>query len=262
MRIACWQPEWVAGISHHDQFLGQLEQIAAAAAGDGASLLVTPEMSATGYHLARGQMAELAEPADGPLTAAVARIAARHRLAVVYGWPERDGRAVYNSVQLVGADGTVAARYRKTHLYGEFDRSSFAPGDDLLVQAKVGAFTVGLIVCYDVEFPETVRAHALAGTELLVVPTALVRPWEFVARTIVPARAFESQLFLAYVNWHSPSADGYCGLSTVAGPDGRAWSRPSGPLLIADLDRGALAAARQATPYLADRRPELYGGVR
>ncbi|WP_433789727.1 carbon-nitrogen hydrolase family protein [Actinoplanes sp. CA-252034] len=262
MRIACWQPDWVAGRSHHDDFLSRLTEVAAAASGAGASLLVTPEMSATGYHLGRARTVELAQPADGPLTAAVAAIAARHGLAIVYGWPERAGDTVHNSVHLVDADGTVTARYRKTHLYGEIDRSVFTAGDDLVVQAKLGGLTVGLLVCYDIEFPETVRAHTLAGTELLVVPTALVRPWEFVARTLVPARAFESQLFIAYVNWHSPSPDGYCGLSTVVGPDGAARARQSGPLLIADLDRDALTAARRVTPYLADRRPGLYGGAR
>ncbi len=262
VRIACWQPEWVTGRAHHDEFLGRLEQVAAAAAGGGAGLLVTPEMSATGYHLGRARTAELAQPADGPLAEAVARIAARHRLAIVYGWPESDGDDVYNSVHLVGADGTVAARYRKTHLYSDVDRTVFAAGDDLVVQADVGGLTAGLIVCYDVEFPETVRAHALAGTELLIVPTALVRPWEFVARTLIPARAFESQLFIAYVNWHSSSPDGYCGLSTVIGPDGHPRAEVSGDLLFADAGRATLVAARLATPYLPDRRPELYGGAR
>ncbi|MFK3983767.1 carbon-nitrogen hydrolase family protein [Micromonospora sp. NPDC050397] len=265
-RVACWQPEWVTSRSHRDEFLDRLARIAAGAADGGATLLITPEMSATGYHLGRTRTAELAEPADGALADGVRAIAERTGVAIVYGWPESTGEGIYNSVQLVDADGTVAARYRKTHLYGQVDRSVFVPGEQLVVQARIGSLTVGLVVCYDVEFPETVRAHALAGTDLLVVPTALVRPWEIVARTLLPARAFESQLFVAYVNWYSSGPEGYCGLSAVAGPDGRRRADAAGivgeTLLFADLDHAALETARLATTYLLDRRPDLYGAAR
>ncbi|MED7948923.1 carbon-nitrogen hydrolase family protein [Kitasatospora sp. NPDC058201] len=263
-RVACWQPAWIGGESGRDDFLERLARAAAAAADGGAELLVTPEMSATGYQLGLARTVELAEPADGALADGVREIAVRNRLAIVYGWPELADGGVYNSVQLVGSDGAVAARYRKTHLYGEFDRSVFAPGDRLVVQAKLGSLTVGLLICYDVEFPETVRAHALAGTELLVVPTALVRPWEFVPRTLVAARAFESQLFVAYVNWYGAGPHGYCGLGRVVGPDG--VLRAEGPgdaeaLFVAEVDRAAIDASRRATPYLLNRRPELYGAA-
>ncbi|MBP2708519.1 carbon-nitrogen hydrolase family protein [Microbispora sp. RL4-1S] len=265
-RVACWQPEWVAGRSHRDEFLDRLDRTASRAADGGATLLITPEMSATGYHLGPARTVELAEAADGPLAAGVAEIAARAGVAIVYGWPELTGGRVHNSVQFVDADGAVAARYRKIHLYGEADRSVFASGDRLVVQAKAGALTIGLLICYDVEFPEAVRAHALAGTDLLIVPTALVRPWEFVPRTLVPARAFESQLFVAYVNWSGSGPGGYCGLSRVIGPDGLARAECAAAeaetLLFADVDHGALDAARRATPYLLDRRPDLYGTAR
>lgn len=265
-RVACWQPEWVGGHSHRDEFLGRLARTASRAADGGATLLITPELSATGYQPGPARTIELAEPADGALAGAVGEIAERTGVAIVYGWPELAGEGVYNSVHLVDAGGAVAARYRKTHLYGDCDRSVFNAGDQLPVQAKVGGLTVGLLICYDVEFPETVRAHALAGTDLLIVPTALARPWEFVARTLVPARAFESQLFVAYVNWHGSGPDGYCGLSRVIGPDGRARAGCGGAatetLLFADVDREALDVARLATTYLPDRRPDLYGAAR
>lgn len=261
--LACWQPEWVAGRAYRAEFLDRLGRTAREAADGGATLLITPEMSATGYHLGRARTAELAEPEDGPLADGVRAIAAATGLAIVYGWPERDGDAVHNSVQLVEPSGKIAARYRKTHLYGDFDRSAFRAGDELVVQADVNGLRVGLLVCYDVEFPESVRAHALAGTELLVVPTALVRPWEFVARTLVAARAFESQLYVAYVNWFGSAPDSYCGLSRVCGPDGQvvAEAHPgqAESLLFAPVDRAAIRAARRDTPYLVDRRTDLYG---
>ncbi len=260
MRIACWQasthPSDVAGA------LARLRVRAREAAEAGARLLVTPEMSLSGYNLGGRKLRELAEPENGPMCDEVARIAAECGVAIVHGWPELAGERVYNSVRVVGADGTGLATYRKTHLFGDIDRSSFSAGDTGVVQAVVGGTTVGLIICYDVEFPELVRAHALRGTELLVVPTALMVPWHFVAETVVPARAFESQLFIAYTNWTGGERRlKYCGLTRVAGPDGRVvaiGAETSDGLLVTDLDLSLIAEVRAETPYLADRRPELY----
>lgn len=68
------------------------------------------------------------------------------------------------------------------------------------MQAELDGLRVGLMICYDVEFPENVRAHALAGTDFLVVPTAQMHPFQFVAESVVPVRAFENQMYVAYVN--------------------------------------------------------------
>src|SRR5699024_10220672 len=122
-----------------------------------------------------------AEPADGPLSRAMADIAARAGVALVHGFPERDGERVYNSIQLVDDHGRALATYRKTHLFGDLDRGAFTPGEDLVVQADLHGHRIGLLICYDVEFPETVRAHALAGADLVVVPTALMAPATAVA---------------------------------------------------------------------------------
>ena len=65
---------------------------------------------------------------------------------------------------------------------------------------EIGGLKAALLICYDVEFPESVRALALAGAELVIVPTALMQPFDVVAKTIVPARAYENQLFVAYAN--------------------------------------------------------------
>jgi len=240
--------------------LAALDEAARRAAAEGARLLVTPELSLTGYALG-DRVAELAEPADGASARAVARIAARHGVAVVYGYPERNGEAVHNSVRLVGPDGAPLAGYRKTHLYGGFERARFTPGDQLVVQADLDGVRVGLLVCYDVEFPEAVRAHALAGTELLVVPTALMRPYDIVPGTVVPARAWENQLYIAYVNRLGREGEfDFAGLSCLAAPDGTVPARAGRDeaLLRADIDPGLLRKCRAEHSYLADRRPDLY----
>ncbi|WP_203833406.1 carbon-nitrogen hydrolase family protein [Actinoplanes regularis] len=257
MRIACWQAACMPGV---DRFLERLGAVAARAAAGGAELLVTPEMSVGGYPLRRDVLAEVAGGAAG---AAVARIAREHGLAIVYGWPETASTGLHNSVRLIDRTGEALVSYRKAHLYRPAE-PQFVPGSDGVVQATLGELRVGLLICYDVEFPEMVRAHALAGTELLVVPTALMTPWEFVARVLVPARAFESQLYVAYTNWIGRNEGvRFCGLTTVAAPDTGLVrvEEPREELLFAEIDPKVIAAARAATTYLADRRPELYGPV-
>ncbi|MFB9904437.1 carbon-nitrogen hydrolase family protein [Allokutzneria oryzae] len=259
MRIACWQA--TARRSDVSAALGALRSRAREAADAGASLLVTPEMSLSGYHLGARRLRELAEPADGAMCRAVSEIAADTGVAIVHGWPELAGEEVYNSVRLVDSTGTELAGYRKAHLFGDIDRNAFRPGETGVVQAELGGVTVGMIICYDVEFPESVRAHALAGTRVLLVPTALMSPWDFVAETLVPARAFESQLFIAYTNWVGSERElSYCGLTRVVGPDGRvvAGRRDGEGMVLADLDLSLVDRARAETTYLTDRRPELY----
>ncbi|WP_290059827.1 carbon-nitrogen hydrolase family protein [Amycolatopsis solani] len=227
-----------------------------------ADLLVTAEMSTTGYHIG-ARTHELAEPADGPTAARMAAVARETGTALAYGYPETDGKHVYNSVQLIDPAGR-RTNYRKTHLFGDLDKAWFTPGDEPVVQADVAGVRIGLLICYDIEFPELVRAHALAGTELLVVPTALMSPYELVADTLVPARAYESQLFVAYANRCDTERElTYCGRSCVVAPTGEVLARAgSGPELVhADVTREALAASRLENTHLADRRPELYRGT-
>ncbi|ANS63863.1 hydrolase [Streptomyces lincolnensis] len=238
-----------------------LDEAAGRAAAAGAGLLAAPEMFLTGYAIG-DDIGRLAEPADGDAADAIAEIAGRHGLAIAYGYPERHAGTVYNSAQLISADGTRLANYRKTHLFGCFEREHFAPGEQPVVQAELNGLRVGLMICYDVEFPENVRAHALAGTDLLVVPTAQMHPFQFVAESMIPVRAFENQMYVAYVNRVGREGEfEFVGLTTLAGPDGIARGRAGrgAELVLADVDPVLLAASREANPYLKDRRPGLYG---
>lgn len=247
-------------VAVHQGPFAELPAALVRAAKSGADLVVAAEMSATGYHIG-ARSHELAEPADGPTASRMSVLARETGVALVYGYPEHDGEHVYNSVQLIDATGRRLANYRKTHLFGDLDRSWFAPGEVAVVQAELGGLRVGLLICYDIEFPELARAHALAGTELLVVPTALMSPYEVVADTLVPARAYESQLFVVYANRCDTEQElTYCGLSCVVSPTGDVLARAgAGPELIsADVDRAALLASRLENTHLADRRPELY----
>ncbi|WP_405560110.1 carbon-nitrogen hydrolase family protein [Streptomyces sp. NBC_01180] len=240
--------------------LTALDEAADRAAASGAGLLVCPELFLTGYAIG-DDVPRLAEPADGASARAVSDTAVRHGIAVLYGYPERNGERIHNAAQLIGADGHSQANYRKTHLFGCFEQKWFTPGDTPVVQAELAGLRIGIMICYDVEFPENVRAHALAGTDLLLVPTAQMHPFQFVAESLVPVRAFENQLYIAYVNRTGPEGDfEFVGLSCLAGPDGtvRARAGRGTELITGDADPALLRASRENNPYLRDRRPDLY----
>jgi predicted amidohydrolase len=264
MRLALYQCR-----SRPTEVAANLDRLAVAAdtaAQQGADLLVCPEMFLTGYDIGVEAVRRLAQPADGDSARAVGEIARSAGLAVLYGYPERhtvqDGEdVVFNAVQLVGAGGVRLANYRKTHLFGDLDRSMFSASAEASPLVELGGWKVGMLICYDVEFPENARRLAVAGADLILAPTANMVPYEVVATTIVPARAYENGVYFAYANYcGTEGALEYCGLSCVAAPDGTVAARAGQDeaVVVAELDRELLDASRTLNTYLADRRPELY----
>lgn len=236
-----------------------MARVAGECAAQGCGLVVFPELFASGYNIG-DEVFDLAEPVDGATAAALSTAASDHGIAILAGYPERAGHRVYNAAMLVGPDGEVAANARKTHLFGPEEQRLFAPGESLTL-ARLGDLSIGILICYDVEFPEAVRALALDGAALLAVPTALMRPHDRIAEDLVPIRAFENQVFLAYANrcGREGTLD-YCGASCIVGPDGGELARAGGgeALLTAEVDPDAYEQSRRDNPYLSDRRPGLY----
>ncbi|MEE4948679.1 carbon-nitrogen hydrolase family protein [Pseudomonas alliivorans] len=260
MRVALYQCEPMPlDVSGN---LTRLEHQAQAAAAQGAQLLVCPEMFLTGYNIGARACAELAQAQDGPAAQRIAEIARQYAIAILYGYPERSvEQRVYNAVQLIDSRGERSSNYRKTHLFSELDKSMFSAGEDLCPVVELNGWRLGMLICYDVEFPENTRRLALAGAELILVPTANMAPFDFVCDVTVRARAFENHCYVVYANYCGSEGEiRYCGLSSVCAPDG---SRPAlaaqdERLLIADLDRVQLAQARTVNDYFKDRRPDVY----
>lgn len=239
----------------------KIERAARAAVEMGASLLVTPELSLSGYALGK-RFSEIAEPVDGAAVSRLRALSQELGLAIVAGFPERDGERVYNSAVLVKPDGSQHV-YRKCHLYGPAEKAVFAVSDAVPAVMTVGNLRVGLLICYDVEFPEMVRGLALAGAKLIIVPTALPAgpASRHVSNLVVPARAMENQLFIVYADMcGQENGLGYEGRSVIAAPDGEYLARAGQDetLLFARINPGAYAVTDAETPYLTDRRPELY----
>ena len=226
---------------------------AALAEVPGLDLLVCPELFLGGYGEAARTLAA-AEKNGGPFMAKVAALARKHGSAVAYGYPERDGETCYNAGAVIGSDGTLIADHRKQRLPNQYEKSCFATGNGIAVFALHG-WKVALIICYEAEFPETVRAAALSGAELVIVPTALSTRWPVVPRCLIPARAFENGLYVAYANHGcSDRAITYQGESCIIAPDGRELARAgSGHQVIAASIAAAAVAEMQALiPFLAD----------
>jgi predicted amidohydrolase len=263
MRIAMFQGPLEPAVVGDN--LARLAEAAAQAAGQGAGLLVCPEMFLTGYAIGPEAVRRLAEPVDGSSAAQAAAIARKVGIALLYGYPELspDGR-VYNAALLLDSHGRRLTNHRKTHLFSDLDRNAFSPGDSPPTVAEVDGMKVGVLICYDVEFPENVRALALAGCELVAVPTANMVPFSFVMEHLIPTRAYENHLFVAYVNRCGREGEiAYLGGSCAVGPDGLDLARagPGEELLTADLELTKLRERPPLNTYLADRRPELYAGL-
>jgi predicted amidohydrolase len=256
MRVALFQMRAVAG--DVDANLAAIDAAAAEAAAGGAELLIAPELATTGYG-AGDAIRDLAEPVDGPQIRRLGEIAARHRLALVAGFAEKAGSEVYN-VLAFRRPGAAPAIYRKTHLYADYERALFTPGGICASLVELGGLKIGFLICYDVEFPENVRRLATAGAQLVLVPTALPEGPHagFIARQLVPVRAFENQVFVVYANHAGGDARfTYAGLSRAAAPDGSllaASENNESAVLFADIDPAAYDESRAANTYLRDLR--------
>lgn len=140
-----------------------------AAAGDGAHIVVLPELASSGYVFAdRAELSSLAETRDGPSISDWANLAEAFGVVIVAGFPEAAGDAIYNSAAVVDSTG-LRGVYRKTHLW-DSENAVFDRGYDLPPVVDTDHGRIGVMICYDIEFPEWVRAVALSGAELLCAP--------------------------------------------------------------------------------------------
>lgn len=256
LRIACLQSAGNAGEPAANA--AELDGAARRAADGGVSLLITPELFLTGYDIG----ADLGRWAEEPLVRRASEIARQHGIHLLVGVPEREGQDVYNRAVHLDRSGAVRGRYSKAHLFGPLDREHFAAGGRSFMLTDVDGVTVAVLICYDVEFPEAVRAAAMAGAELIAVPTAQMEPFAFVATTMIPVRAWENQVYVAYANRiGTEGSTKYVGRSSIVGPDGCPLAEGGAgtcELLVATVDTATVAEAQRRNPYLADRRPHIY----
>jgi len=249
MRLGVFQPA-CGGLGAAER----VERLAAYLKAQPCDLLVCPELFLSGYNVGDELIAR-AEPLPGPGFEAMAALAAETGTAIVYGYPERDGPRLYNSAACVGPDGALLANHRKRfNSPGSFEERYFdTAGCATLFEYRGVRFA--MLICYEVELTEFTRQAAVLGADVVLVSTALVAEWKTVAERLVPTRAFENGVWIAYAN-HAGSENGfdYLGGSRIVAPDGveEAVAGTEETLVVADFDRRRTDAARARLPYLRD----------
>jgi (R)-amidase len=224
----------------------------------GTDLMVFPEATLTGFPT-RENVRDIAETLSGPSLSAVRDAARAASMAVAVGLAERDGDHFYNTTVLIDERGDIALRYRKTHLWAT-DVGVFTPGDRYEV-CEFKGMTVGLLICYDIEFPETARAVGSLGAEMLVVTNGNMDPFGPVHRRAIVARAQENQMFAALVNRIGDGDDNltFPGESALVSPFGDVLAelKSEDTVLPVTVDRALLAQSREHYSYLHDARIAL-----
>ena len=242
--------------------LAAIEERIAGLAGR-ADLVVFPELFTTGYRRAGMDHGSLAEPVPGgPSLERLAQAARGARLAVAGTILEREGEQVYDTAILVGPDGELVAKYRKTHLYPA-ELPYFSAGDRLVVAELTNGVAVGLTICFEHAFPEIFTALALRGAGLILIPSAVPRGYEYLLELRTRARAQDNQVFVASANLVGFDGETqWCGRSAIVDPRGTVLGAAGGDEeaeIVATIDPALIERERQQEPALGHRRPELYG---
>jgi predicted amidohydrolase len=227
---------------------------------DDADLIVAPEAVMHDFGLPTTALGPVAQPLDGPFVAGLAEVARKHQATVVAGMFERsaDPERPYNTLVALRPDGSMAATYRKVHLYDSFgyrESDRLLAGEPVPAVVDVGRLRIGLMTCYDLRFPEHARALVDAGADAFVVPSAWVRGplkedhWD----TLVRARAIENTVYVAAA---AQCGRTYCGRSMLVDPLGVAVAAAGDAETVVrgELDPGVIAAARERNPALQHRR--------
>ncbi|MCV0425715.1 MAG: hydrolase [Roseibium sp.] len=254
MKVAVFQMD--AGEVGPQDRQASIEAAVAEAAEEGCRIIVLPELAISGYG-AGGEIVDAAGDVSGEQVNWLKKLAREAGCALVAGLALQTAGKTCNSALFVPPDGGVV-RYDKIHLYGNYEKTLFTSGRSPSPILSFEGMTFGLLVCFDVEFPERVRDLALRGAEAILVPTALPKSegGAFIARSVLPVRAFENQVFIAYANHVGEDARfAYQGQSCIAAPDGKLLARgtpDTARLLVADLDPTAYDACRAQNPYLEE----------
>lgn len=223
-------------------------------------VIVAPEMWNTGYALDR--IGELADPDGRRTKALLAAFCRRHRVNVIAGSiAEAGAEGVANAAYGFNRDGRETVRYAKIHLFPLMDEHRHLRAGDRPGLFSLEGTKAGILICYDLRFPELARRLALAGARLLFVPAQWPHPRLHHWRTLLMARAIENQVYVIGCNRVGES-DGasFFGHSMVVDPWGNivAEAGEEETILTADLDPDAVDEARKRLPVWESRRPDLY----
>ncbi|MED4203688.1 carbon-nitrogen hydrolase family protein [Neobacillus mesonae] len=242
-----------------------LEYIAKAKSA-GADFVILPEFYMVLATPESGLLpADAAEPLDGPFVTALAKAAKENEIYVVcgvYESKEDDPKRAFNTTVFIDRSGRIVQAYRKTHLYDAFkykESDTIIPGDSEYQVVETEFGKIGLLVCYELRFPEIARQLVLQGADVLFIPAGWVKGplkedhWQ----TLLRARAIENTVFVCGANL---VGDIFTGRSITVDPMGIILSSggEEEALILSDIDLNRIERVREKLPSVANRRPECY----
>ena len=245
--------------------INKMRTFAEKARKEKAKLVVFPELSLTDY-VVRDLLYELAEPVPGPSVEKIAEIAKENKLYMVFGMPEKSEKAesvIYNTAVLVGPEGYIG-KYRKMYLptHSVFEEKRyFRPGYETPVfETELGK--IGLIICYDVFFPEVSRALKLKGAQIIVCISASPAVRRNFFETLTAARAIENNTFVIYVNLVGIEEGlQFWGGSRIISPSGSIIKKAKyneEDFVVGEIDLDDIRHIAAFVPTIRDLRPEIY----
>jgi len=260
--------------------IARAEKLVRQAAGQGAQVVLLPELFETPYFCAvqDSRFYGLARPLDDhPTVARFQRLAAELQVVIPVSVYERSGLALFNTAVVIDADGAVLGTYRKSHIpqaTGYHEKFYFSPGDTGLHPFRTAYGTLGLAICWDQWFPEAARSLVLQGAEFLMYPTAIgsepdqpeidsMEHWRIVMRghagaNMVPVVA-ANRIGQESTDGVSMSFYGSSFMTDHLGALVASASRDTEQVLVRQFDLAACRDYRQAWGCFRDRRPDLYG---
>ena len=269
MKVALIQQR--AGHDKHENVRRGLQAVERAASA-GAALICFAELAFEPFYPQRpaeGDVARFAEPIPGPTTERFCEKARELGVVIVLNLFERDGDRCYDSSPVIDADGALLGTTRMVHITeydGFHEQGYYAPGDTGARVFRTRAGRIGVAICYDRHYPEYMRALALGGAELVLVPQAgAVDEWpDGLYEAEMAVAAFQNGYFVALCNRVGREERlEFSGESFVCAPDGKVVARAplaEEAILEAEIDLARSRDSHARRLFLRDRRPELYPG--
>ena len=259
MKISCLQMNMHLGCP--DENYAHAQQMIQAAMAEKPDVLVLPETWNTGF-FPRENLTGLCDQDGERVKAEIGTLAKKYRANIVAGSVSnvRDGN-VYNTAMVFDRNGSCIASYDKTHLFTPMGENDYYTAGDHLCRFVLDDVKCGIIICYDVRFPELTRSLAVEGQDMLFVVSQWPKVRTFHLHTLIAARAIENQMFVVCCNSCGTYGQTvYGGSSAIIDPWGEtmALAGETQQLLTADCDLQILENIRSTIPVFRDRRPELY----
>ena len=217
-------------------------------------LIIFPELFTCGYN-SGSYIVKSAEIKSGESFSKFSYLAKYYKIGISYGYAEKQNSKIYNSSQFIDSNGLSLNNHRKLLLEASgYESKYFSSGNSIKIFRYKG-FKIATLICYDAEFPEIARIAAIKGADLLLVPTALSNQWNWVAEKMIPTRAHENGIFLAYANHCGiENKVSYLGSSFITSPNGKDIARLKNKpgIIKAKLNLSEIKIAKRRLPYHED----------